>query len=269
MTSARKKRHDLNFSPLTFIPAAMAITRSQVTWALLGAFFGLGLACKSPRRLMLSEAVLGAARPLSHVMNVSTTPSCVNLCYQETLCAAARYQRSDRQCDLLTANLFFLEGQAALANSKGDAEVWTIPGRGFGECPSAYNVSWRSSRYWFSYTKKRSVTASGERCKQDGAKLAELTSEEEVLAISHSFSPSLVSIIGGYQLPGAKEPDGGWVWRSSNLLINMLRFKENEPNDRSNGGERFLSAQLYGDNLHFTDVPQWFQGFLVCECYHF
>ena len=205
--------------------------------------FGSTFASVQLRRLMLSETVVNAVRPLCRVSKVADVSSCAQLCLREAKCAAVRYRSSIKQCDLLTARFDGLEGAVASADVSGDVEVWAIIGRGFGECPLSYTASWRSSRYRLSTTRAAWLHAERE-CRAEGGKLAELTTPDEMSAVVQQMGTSVKKnvLIGGSQAAGAEETAGGWSWYRSGLPISSSMWNRREPN---NNLRRQHVAQLH------------------------
>ena len=222
-------------------------------------------ACVQLRRLALSEAVVSAVRPLCRVTNVASVTSCAQLCVQEANCAAARHHRATKQCDLLTARFDSLEGQAAVAEVSGDAEVWAIAGRGFGECPASYTASWRSSRYRLS-TESATWRDAERKCREEGGKLAELTSQEEMSAVAKQLGTSemIKVFLGGSQAAGAEEPAGGWSWYRSRLPISPEMWSRGEPNN-GGGKQHVLKMYLRSSGISLDDSGGTRR--FLCECH--
>jgi len=87
--------------------------------------------------------------------------------------------------------------------------------------------------------------------------LATITSAEENLWITNNLGglPALDGRwLGGYQLPGSSEPDGGWTWITDEPW-DYTCWRSGEPGDQFDG-EDFLSIHSY---LHPDGLP-WNDG---------
>lgn len=222
--------------------------------------------CLQLRRLLLSEAVVSAVRPLTRIPGVANTKSCAQLCERERACAAIQLNAETKTCSLLTRHFDHLEGQAALANISGNLEVWAAIGRGFGECPPSYTKKWRSSRYRMETISTLKWNDANKACYKEGSKLVELTSVEEATSLYQQFNTSGTAYIGGYKLPGSNEKDG-WVWKYSQLPILPSLFAKDQP-DNSNGKEKVLAAWMKPTEISFNDSGDYFSFSYICECHH-
>lgn len=223
-------------------------------------------ACAQIQSIDLPLDVIRATHSLCRVFNVSSTKGCLQLCLREKACGAIYHYES--KCDLFTAHLYHFEGPAALTAINGNQKVWSIVARGFGECQDTYTAVWRSSRYRLSVQKVTWLEAR-QSCELEGAKLAELSSREEIEAVARQLgSSNAVDVfLGGFQMSGAKEPDGGWKWILSQLPVDVGAFSVGNP-DNSWGEEHVLSASLARNSLLLNDANKNRRFFFICECVH-
>lgn len=221
-------------------------------------------ACVQLRRLALSEAVASSVRPLSRINGVANTTSCVQLCVQDEFCSASRFYDATKTCKLLTSRFDFLEGDTAMADIRGEVEVWAIVGRGFGECPSSYRLSWRTSRYRL-YKEKLKWFDADRQCRREGSKLAEVTSDGEASALVQQIQTVelIYALVGALQKPGAEEPKGGWYWFRSGLPI----FETNADNYR--GIDDAGIAWIRSHSFILGDVSRFNSYSFLCECHEF
>ena len=229
--------------------------------------------CVRPQRLRLSEAVVSSVRALCRVADVTSCPSCVQLCIRESHCAAARHHGVAKRCDLLTARFDRLEGAAALANVSGDVEVWAIPGRGFGQCPASYTAaSWRSSRYRTS-TEQLTWSSADRRCREERGKMAEITTMEEKNAIENKL-PDIghwnYFYLGAHQDKGARNQMEGWTWVYSGVPFINDMWIHGEPNGFSRG-ENVVGLEKYSifglKYFRIFDITSAQSRKFICECH--
>lgn len=222
-------------------------------------------ACIHARCLMLSDAIVSSVRPLCHVSNVSNVRSCAQLCASENSCAAARHNPFSMRCDLFTANFDSLEGAAAVAEVGGRVELWAIADRGFGICPASYTAKWRSSRYRISKD-RRKWFAADRQCRKEGGKLAELTSMEEMYAVTKQLGTKdrTLAFVGGMQALGAKEPAGGWSWYRSRLPVAPEMWGGKGTTNFNN--QRYLVVHMTKNSAYLGEVIDKHILFL-CECH--
>lgn len=252
-------------------PLCRQFSVSMTLALLLFAFLPSASACVALKSISLSASLLKVTRSLTQVENVANVSSCGELCVRETSCAGLTYKSATRLCHLLTAAID-LEGDAALADVHGPFEAWTVAGRGFGNCSTDFFISWRHSRYKLVTDHSVTWQTAVAECEARGAKLAEITSEEERNHVSQQIKAKFQDrdrdfYVGGQQLPGAQEPDAGFIWRRSGLPISQNMFHSSEPND-NNPGERFTSA-WYSSSGPFLldDLPHNVKRKYLCECH--
>lgn len=241
-------------------------SRKMLVLPLLLSLSGFSSACFRFRRLLLSEALVASVRPLTHVDRVPDSSSCSQLCLREPRCAAIRHHHNLRLCDLLTAHFDLFEGELAFAGISGNVELWAILGRGFGECPANYTVGWQSSRYRRS-AEKKSWTEAVKSCEKKGGKLAELTSKDEMKTVVDKLGINTIGEnihIGGYQMPGAEDNDGGWRFLRSGLPVTRSRFRPNNHRNR----EHHLSIYPTSKGLFYNDISSNDVNTFICECIH-
>ena len=85
-----------------------------------------------------------------------------------------------------------------------------------------------------------------------GGHLATITSAAEndfVFSIASSSEERHGFWLGGYQLPGSSEPDGGWGWVTGEPW-NYTCWDDGEPNNASEGSEDRL-------HFHWENGPSW------------
>ena len=104
--------------------------------------------------------------------------------------------------------------------------------------------------------------------------LTTITSSEENLFISNDpglgngISKGIIESkwLGGYQLPGSTEPDGGWQWVTGEAFA-YANWASGEPNDSPVGENRITFQHGWNsDGKEWNDLTDsWFQGGYVIE----
>jgi hypothetical protein len=83
--------------------------------------------------------------------------------------------------------------------------------------------------------------------------LATITSEAEHVFVRDVVGPCPACWLGGYQLPGSAEPEGGWTWITGEAW-SFIRWYPSEPNN--DGDEKYIMT-VWWDDSHLWNDEEW------------
>ncbi|MCJ7435136.1 MAG: hypothetical protein MUO77_16765, partial [Anaerolineales bacterium] len=114
-------------------------------------------------------------------------------------------------------------------------------------------VPWSENNHTYEVVRVRNgITweAANQDAQARGGHLVTITSKAEndfVFLIASTLENRDGYWLGGYQLPGSSEPDGGWIWVTGEPL-GFTYWDSGEPNN--SGDENYLE-------FHFENSPMW------------
>lgn len=184
---------------------------------------------------------------------------CLTACFRFANCSAF-YVKTDFTCRLIFSSW--------KENPVGSTFVWAKVRRFNPSCNEEIFPFLRGrSRYSLS-RQNFGWDDSNHLCKFMGGKLAQISSSEEMNALTRILRKADVKggHVGLRQLPGSAEPKQGWVWEPSGQPSNFVKWMRGNP-DNYDGNEHVSEIQTKSGRLN--DINIHAKRNALCECFIF